>query len=183
MTWCFFFFFLSPSSGCACHLGFLQALMCLPEGRKYHATVLKCVASLRKELNFASFRYGLFFPPYVWVTHVPNRISDTTMGAGSSSFCFGFVVSVIKFETKQLEKRSRNPMDCKQFLCATVVQDFRCGWRPKQLEVTNQMRSSRKGNQTLLRLILWLVCRRPTMQWATPGRLVRSQLGLFEQQI
>lgn len=66
------------------------------------------------------------------------------MDAGSSSFCFGFVVRVIKFETKQLEKCSRNLMDYKQLLCATVIQDFRCGWWPKQLEVTNQMRSYRK---------------------------------------
>lgn len=112
MTWCFFFF-LSPSSGCACHLGFLQALMCLPEGRKYHATVLKCVASLRKKLNFASFRYAPPPPRMFGLLMFRNnlksyRISDTTMGAGSSSFCFGFVVSVIKFETKQLEKCSRN---------------------------------------------------------------------------
>lgn len=153
----FFFFFLSPSSGCACHLGFLQALMCLPEGRKYHATVLKCVASLRKKLNFASFRYGPPTPHQPHMFGLPMfrnnlksyRISDTTMGAGSSSFCCGFVVSVIKFETKQLEKRSRNLMDCKQFLCAKAAGSHKPNEKlPKRKSNTPQTHPLARLSQT-----------------------------------
>lgn len=183
------FFFLSFTQQRLCLSSRLPSGINVPaRGQEIPRNRLEMCGVLEKKTEFCKF--PIWSPPprmfglLMFRNNLKSyRISDTTMGAGSSSFCFGFVVSVIKFETKQIEKRSRNLMDCKQFLCATVVQDFRCGWRPKQLEVTNQVRSSRKGNQTLLRLILWLVCRRPTMQWATPGRLVRSQLGLFEQQI